>query len=498
MDAEFRSFLAQQMPLILEQLDREVNDSHGWWASGTAQLAAGRVLSCLWGQLTEWINRLRPRLEEEINQATRPAKALLESQLAAIPSAVVSVMGGILGDPVQKPDDAEPLPSLSLPPLAPRKPQWTPKMTRTLKYVPMLLGRRHLRECLRRQLGEVIAACRTEVSKAVERGVNQAVDQLASAVHVLASQVESRLMKALSAHVGGVPPPAEGAPANADPANGQQEIAELQESLSSLREAILRHDSAGLKALDQGPAVVVPSLPPRTEAEPGSTANKQRRVRSELQAWGCPVCNRLMEAVFDFYRKWQYNLSTDEPTQRAFADQLGFCPLHTWQLAALASPKGLSLGYPKLLERVSAALSDLLGGPSATAGAVAALIPRTESCQVCRLLQSEEQEHIARLSQSLAEPAGREAYSRSQGVCLRHLAALLAASLPADLARFLLGEAVRRFDHIAEDMRNYAIKRDALRAGLMTDEEEEAHLRALVHLAGHKGLCGFWSAEGSS
>ena len=45
-------------------------------------------------------------------------------------------------------------------------------------------------------------------------------------------------------------------------------------------------------------------------------------------------------------------------------------------------------------------------------------------------------------------------------------------------------------------MRNFAIKRDALRAGLLTDDEEKANLRALVHLAGHKGLCGRWSAEG--
>ncbi len=71
-----------------------------------------------------------------------------------------------------------------------------------------------------------------------------------------------------------------------DPALGRQEIAEIRQSLSSLRDAILRHDSAGLKALDQGPTVVVPSSPLQTEAEPGPTASKQRDVRSQLQAWG--------------------------------------------------------------------------------------------------------------------------------------------------------------------------------------------------------------------
>jgi hypothetical protein len=320
---------------------------------------------------------------------------------------------------------------------------------------------------------------------------------LAFTVQVLASRAESRLMKALNDQAGGAPPPAEDGLATADPADRRQQIAEIQQSLSSLRDAILRHDSDGLEALDQGPAMVVASAPPRSEAKPQPTASDKPDWPNELQGRACPVCNYLASAAFEFYCKWQYTFSTDEPTQRAFADQLGFCPLHTWQLAALASPQTLSLGYPKLLERVSTALSDALDGASETAGSVAALVQSSRGCHVCRLLQSEEQGHIGRLSQILAEPAGRDAYARGHGVCLRHLAALLAASPSADLARFLLGEAGRQFDRLAEDMRNYAIKRDAIRSGLLSDDESQAHLRALVHLAGHKWLRGPWTADSS-
>ena len=67
----------------------------------------------------------------------------------------------------------------------------------------------------------------------------------------------------------------------------------------------------------------------------------------------------------------------------------------------------------------------------------------------------------------------------------------------ADLAKFLLSEAARQFDQLAEDMRNYALKRDAIRGGLLTGDEEQAYLRALVHLAGHKALCAPRSTEGS-
>ncbi len=496
-DAEFASFLAQQMPVILEQMDGEVNDSHGWWPSGTAQCAADRALRFFWEKLTAWINSEQPRLEKEINQATGQAKASLETELVTIPSAAVSAMGGVVGDPDEKPADAEPLPSLALPSLAPRKPSWSPQIPRALKYVPMPLSRRHVRECLHDQLEEVIVRCRDEASKAVERCVNQAVDQLASAVDALASRAESRLLKAWSVPADGASPPAEDGLISADPASRRREIADIQESLSSLRDTILRYDSAGLKALDQGPAIVVTAASPQTEAQSGPTASEQPDVRSELRQWGCPVCNHLMDAAFEFYRKFQYKLSADETTQRLFAEQLGLCPLHTWQLAAISSPQGLSLGFPKLLERVSAALSGLSDESSGAAGRVAALIPSSGSCQVCGLLRAEEHEHIARLVQFLAEPAGRDTYARGHGVCLRHLATLLAASPSADVATFLLGEAVRRFDQLAEDMRNYAIKRDAIRSGLLTGDEDEAYLRALVRLAGHKGLCGVWSSEES-
>jgi len=244
--------------------------------------------------------------------------------------------------------------------------------------------------------------------------------------------------------------------------------------------------------LPKRPATNVPSVPGFAQIGPvpfSPTPNHQLDLLSELQQCGCPVCNHLVEAAFEFFRKWLYRLSSDERSQRAFADQLGFCPLHTWQLAALASPLGLSHGYPKLLGRLSAALSSLSGEPSETAGAVAALIRSPQSCQVCGLLRSAEREYIARLSQYLTEPAGRDAYACCQGVCLRHLASLLAASPPADLARFLLSDAARQFDQLAEDMRNYALKRDAVRRDLLTGDEEDAHLRALVHLAGHKALC---------
>jgi len=227
----------------------------------------------------------------------------------------------------------------------------------------------------------------------------------------------------------------------------------------------------------------------QTEAKAGSHADQQSDLLSDLQKSGCPVCNHLIKTAFEFLCERQYKLSDDDPTQRAFADQLGFCPLHTWQLAAVASPLGLSLAYPKLLERLSTILSSFSVEPSEAAGPVAALVRSPESCQVCRLLECEERAYTARFCQSLAGPAGRDAYRRSCGLCLRHLASLVVASPAAEVTGFLLGEAARRFDQTAQDLRNYALKRRAGRRVLVTCDEDEAPLRALVCLAGHKALC---------
>ena len=162
--------------------------------------------------------------------------------------------------------------------------------------------------------------------------MDKAVDRLASAVQVRARQVESRLITALTGRTGRAAPLAEGASPDADLLTRWQETTAILESLSSLRDAILRHDAARLKVLHVRPDVVVASPPTRIEDEPGPASNQQPDRRSELQEGGCPVCNHLVEAAFNFYAKWQYKLSVDEPTHPRLCRRIGV--LSTAHLAA--------------------------------------------------------------------------------------------------------------------------------------------------------------------
>lgn len=228
------------------------------------------------------------------------------------------------------------------------------------------------------------------------------------------------------------------------------------------------------------------------------TAREHPDLTSELEEWGCPVCNHLVRVTFEFYCQWQYDLATDGAVQQTFAAELGFCPLHTWQLATFASPAGFSRGCPRLLEHLSAELGRLSGAAAATAGDVAALVRRPDGCRVCGLVRTAEQEYLAALGRFLDGDAGRKAYARGQGVCLRHLPALLAALPDTDVVRtgFLLVRAAGLCDRLAQDMRTYAGKLDSLQRSTVTPDEEYAHLRAVIHLAGHQRLSGFSLGEG--
>ncbi|MGO8943313.1 MAG: hypothetical protein ACLQJ7_06530, partial [Syntrophobacteraceae bacterium] len=72
----------------------------------------------------------------------------------------------------------------------------------------------------------------------------------------------------------------------------------------------------------------------------------------DLKTRGCAVCNRMDDAAAHFFANWQYALAARESAQRAHAASLGFCPLHTWQLEAMASPLGVSIGFSTLMERL--------------------------------------------------------------------------------------------------------------------------------------------------
>lgn len=109
------------------------------------------------------------------------------------------------------------------------------------------------------------------------------------------------------------------------------------------------------------------------------------------------------------------------------------------------------------------------------------------------LLREAEQPQIKTLVASLQGTATKQLYARSQGVCLRHLKMLVDASSDSETVQFLLETASTVFQLISEDMEGFALKREATRRHLVSEDEEDAYLRAIIHFAGTKHNCAPWT-----
>jgi hypothetical protein len=216
--------------------------------------------------------------------------------------------------------------------------------------------------------------------------------------------------------------------------------------------------------------------------------NKETDLAVDLQTRGCAVCNHVIKTARDFFAQWQYALSSEEQTQSSFAVELGFCPLHAWQLHAMSSPWGESIGLAKLVKHLSKRLREANRDPDA-ASIVQKILHTSENCRVCRILRDAETTYIKRLGDFVLDPRSRELYERSQGVCLRHLASLLSI-VSSEIRQSLLATTSRHFAEMQKEMQSYAKKREAVRRDLITKDEEDAYLRALIHVAGAKEYSG--------
>ena len=206
----------------------------------------------------------------------------------------------------------------------------------------------------------------------------------------------------------------------------------------------------------------------------------------------CTVCQRMEQALTSHLFTAQFRLATRDDEQERHALGQGFCPLHTWQYAAVASPVGISAGYAPLAASVAEALESLSRQDSPAtdlARDVASLTAGRGRCPVCEALAASERTAIAELVS--------QALPLTITLCLRHLALTLSAGADPPTCRVLLRAAATALRRDSEDMRSFALKREAYRRGLVTAEESSAHLDALRRLAGLPALTQPWDDQES-
>jgi ribosome biogenesis GTPase A len=197
----------------------------------------------------------------------------------------------------------------------------------------------------------------------------------------------------------------------------------------------------------------------------------------------CVVCEQLQATLSEYLRHDQFRLATLEHHQTQHAQAGGFCPLHTWQYAAIGSPVGISAGYARLAESLANTLNTV-GHESSTvdnlAQGVADLVRKAERCPVCAALTTSEHRAIVNIAATTT--------SQTHPLCLRHLALVLAAGPAPDDGRAMVRALATALRRDSEDMRAFALKREALHSERVSDEESRAYLEVLHLLAGRPEL----------
>jgi len=208
------------------------------------------------------------------------------------------------------------------------------------------------------------------------------------------------------------------------------------------------------------------------------TANPVSPSAASANLASCEVCRRISDALFNFLKHYQHDLFVSHDVQQGLAEKNGLCSFHTRQLEAVSSQQGLCEAYPPLLERWSAALREAARGTrlAAMQTDIRALLPSRGSCLVCNVRVKEETDAVASMVASLSRDASRS-ISELSALCLPHFAMLANAISDVGVLRDLTLRQADIVERVAEDMRRYALKRDARRRYLASSEEDGAAQR---------------------
>ncbi|WP_321969246.1 dynamin family protein [Paraburkholderia tropica] len=220
-------------------------------------------------------------------------------------------------------------------------------------------------------------------------------------------------------------------------------------------------------------------------------------VGSLLELQPCEICQRIQSVSFDFLCHYQYELSVSGQSQDQHAQARGLCVTHTRQLTQLASPRGVAVGYPALLEALSGTLER--AARAASTGVQDVLdrkdvLPGTHECALCRLCMDTLHESVTAIAHSLRQDAKHELRSLS-GICMVHLPALIAVLEDTELTERVLTREAAILSRLADDLRRYATKHDAIRRQLASAEEIEAADRTLKLIAGLVNVHVPWAEE---
>ncbi|MGA7129057.1 MAG: dynamin family protein [Chthoniobacterales bacterium] len=480
---ELYDVLSEETDTAIRQLDRLLKQGALLPAASLIKRFNDEVGWLFSVRTANWVISNRQRLVDGLNTVTNDDFAELHQHLSGLATLPHKALG--LANVQSTAEEFE------LPLLEPHfelevggNVRWESKPPLGFRLLPACLVQPWLRSYLRAELGKLAERQQTATIEIIQRTVNGAVIALGRKASVHAANLGRRattlLSKSLKKSVSG-----EGGPKQDEPLLYRRGLQSLDANLAALRERMV------LKApLDAPLESVQPLSAPRFK--PDEKPSIKISDRKTYATHGCAACNYLVGMSKEFFAAFQYSLYNDERQQRSFAENGGFCPAHLWQLEAISSPVGFSVGVAGLVKWVARKLEATISTTDAVE-TMQQIMPTTDKCPVCNFLRETEQEFISKFVPSLSDPDNRKLYAQSPGLCLRHLELGVAVSPDQETTTLPIRTGSTGFKLIAEDMEAFALKRTASRRYMVTGDEEHAHLRAVIHLAGAKHNCVPWT-----
>jgi GTP-binding protein EngB required for normal cell division len=441
-----------------------------------------------WIRTSTWIARNRQRLVNNLNLTAKDDFEKLHSNLAGLATLPHKAFGIVTAETSNRTEEFD---SLRLEPQFELElrgnMRWDSKIPFVFRFFPTALVRPWLRSYLYAQLYKSVGEQEAAMVRIIQKTVDEGVRTLAQGVSAHAAKLERRASDILSSKSRKQTDYGSGMLSGETALLYRRGLQSLDANFSALR----KHVQTDLKAIeDVALTSVQPISAPNFKA--GLAGSVKPGARKSYIARGCPVCDHLVAVSMKFFAAVQYSLYNDERQQRSFAENGGFCPFHLWQLESISSPVGFSVGVAKLVKRIARLLE-----PSASIGSLKEILqqiqPLPERCPACGLLRQTEHEVIGKFVASVSEAETKRLYAQGQGVCLHHLEMAIAVSPDEEITTFLLRTASVGFQLMAEDMEGFALKREASRRHMVSGDEEDAHLRAAIHLAGAKHNCMPWT-----
>jgi hypothetical protein len=190
-------------------------------------------------------------------------------------------------------------------------------------------------------------------------------------------------------------------------------------------------------------------------------------------------------------------LTVDPETQSEQARRGGFCSLHTWQYENISSPYGVCTAYSKLTYHIAEELGRLAEDASHDSSPFKdgrCLLATSDTCKICDV-RIEAEKNAIRIVADAARNVDKHEDKNLPACCLQHLV-MVVTSLGKGLpAQKLLAAHARLLERTAEDLQRYALRHDALRQDLTSEEERQSSQLALLLLAGHRSVGAPWAVK---